>query len=79
MIFRGKSIFNASFDVFAEDYHSVRPGYPPALYGDIKKLCGIGSTSRLLEIGAGSGIATVELAKFGGRVQSIGIGKQTNY
>ncbi len=65
---RGKNIFNASFDVFAKTYHSVRPGYPVQLYEDIKELCGIGSASRLLEIGVGSGIATVELAKFGCRI-----------
>ncbi len=71
MMFRGKNIFNASFDVFAETYHSVRPGYPVQLYEDIKGLCGIDSDSRLLEIGAGSGIATVELAKFGYRIVAI--------
>lgn len=71
MMFGGKNIFNSSFDVFAEIYHSVRPGYPVQLYEDIKELCEIGSTSRLLEIGAGSGIATVELAKFGCRIVAI--------
>lgn len=71
MMFKGKNIFNASFDVFAENYHSVRPGYPVQLYNDIKDLCGIGSVSRLLEIGAGSGIATTELAKFGCRIVAI--------
>ncbi len=71
MIFKGKNIFNASFDVFAETYHSVRPGYPAKLYEDIRELCGIGSASRLLEIGAGSGIATTELAKFGCRIVAI--------
>lgn len=71
MMFKGKTIFNASFDVFAETYHSVRPRYPAQLYEDIRELCGIGKESRLLEIGAGSGIATVELAKLGGRVVAI--------
>ncbi|MEK7622004.1 MAG: class I SAM-dependent methyltransferase [Patescibacteria group bacterium] len=71
MMFKGKTIFNASFDVFAETYHSVRPGYPAQLYADIKELCGIGKEPRLLEVGAGSGIATVELAKLGGRVVAI--------
>lgn len=70
-MFKGKNIFNASFDVFAETYHFVRPGYPAQLYEDIRELCGIGSTSRLLEIGAGSGIATVQLAKLGGHVVAI--------
>lgn len=71
MMFKGKTIFNASFDVFAETYHSVRPGYPAQLYADIKELCGLDSVSRLLEIGAGSGIATVELAKLGSKIVAI--------
>jgi len=71
MRMKGKTIFNASFDVFAETYHSVRPGYPAQLYADTKDLCGLDRTSRLLEIGAGSGIATVELAKFGGKIVAI--------
>jgi protein-L-isoaspartate O-methyltransferase len=71
MMFKGKTIFNASFDVFAETYHSVRPGYPAQLYADIKELCSLDEESLLLEIGAGSGIATVELAKFGSHVVAI--------
>lgn len=71
MMFKGKSIFNASFDVFANNYHSVRPGYPDTLFGDIKDQCGIDVNSHLLEIGAGSGIATVELAKFGCQIVAI--------
>jgi len=71
MRMKGKTIFNASFDVFAETYHSVRPGYPAQVYTDIKKVCSLDSTSRLLEIGAGSGIATVEIAKFGSKIAAI--------
>ena len=71
MMFKGKNIFNASFDIFAENYHSVRPGYPAQLFEDIRGLCGIDSDSRVLEIGAGSGIATVELAKLDCQVVAI--------
>lgn len=71
MMFKGKSIFNASFDVFANNYHSVRPGYPVLLFEDIRYWCGIDADSRLLEIGAGSGIATIELAKLDCHVVAI--------
>lgn len=71
MMFLGKSMYNASFDVYANNYHSVRPGYPAVLFEDIKEHCGIDKNSHLLEIGAGSGIATVELAKLGSRVIAI--------
>jgi SAM-dependent methyltransferase len=71
MMFKGKNIFNASFDVYANDYHSVRPGYPVSLFNDINVQCGINNDSRILEIGAGSGIATIELAKYGCKVIAI--------
>ncbi len=71
MIFQGKHIFNASFDDYAGDYNSVRPGYPAQLFRDIQNHCEVGKDSKLLEIGAGSGIATMELAKLGGSVVGI--------
>jgi len=71
MMFKGNNIFNASFDVYADNYHSVRPGYPAPLFKDIKDQCEIDDTSWLLEIGAGSGIATVELAKLGSKIVAI--------
>jgi protein-L-isoaspartate O-methyltransferase len=71
MMFKGNSIFNASFDVFADNYHSVRPGYPELLFKDIQSQCGIDGNSHLLEIGAGSGIATVKLGEYGCRVVAI--------
>lgn len=71
MIFQGKNVFNASFDAYADDYHTVRPGYPAQLFKDIQEQCGINRSSRLLEIGTGSGIATIELAKFSGEVVAI--------
>lgn len=71
MMFKGKSIYNASFDIYANNYHSVRPGYPALLFEDIKDQCGVEESSRLLEIGAGSGIATAELAKLGGQIIAI--------
>jgi len=46
------------------------------MYEDIKNHCGIDSESRLLEIGAGSGIATVELAQLGCHIVAIEPGAQ---
>lgn len=53
-----------SFDKNAEIYDAVRPGYPQQMYADIKKYCMITEKSRLLEIGAGSGIATTEINNY---------------
>ena len=63
MVFRGKKLFNASFDVYADNYQQVRPAYPEAIFEDINAVCGVTDMSNILEIGSGSGIATKELAK----------------
>ena len=71
MEFRGKKIFQGSFDIYAEDYQSVRPTYPMQLYRDVQKVCKISKHSKMLEIGAGTGIATEELAKTGASVIAL--------
>jgi SAM-dependent methyltransferase len=52
----------ATFDQAAELYDRARPGYPPALFDDLAGLAGMGPGSRVLEIGPGTGQATVPLA-----------------
>lgn len=64
-------MFDASFDIFANNYDDVRPGYPKEMYDDIAKICNLSKSSSVIEIGAGSGIATVELAKTGCKIVGI--------
>jgi ubiquinone/menaquinone biosynthesis C-methylase UbiE len=71
MIFQGEKMYDASFDIFANNYDDVRPGYPAQMYTDIQEICSISDRSKLLEIGAGSGIATIELAKLGCEIIGI--------
>jgi len=71
MMFRGEKLFNASFDTFADNYQSARPGYPDEMMADIVRVCGISDQSTLLEIGAGSGIATIELAASGSKIVAL--------
>ncbi len=52
------------FDRAAEYYDTFRPGYPDGIIRTLVRETGIGETSRLLEIGAGSGKATALLAPF---------------
>jgi SAM-dependent methyltransferase len=54
------------FDEAAELYDRVRPGYPPQLVDDLAELAGLGPGSRVLEIGCGTGKATVSLARRAG-------------
>lgn len=54
-----------SFDLVAELYDAVRPAYPEALYDDLVLLSGTPPNGRVLEIGAGTGQATAQLASRG--------------
>jgi SAM-dependent methyltransferase len=64
----------AIFDEDAELYDRARPGYPDALFDDLFALGGIGPGSRVLEIGCGTGQATVTLAERGCVVVAVELG-----
>jgi SAM-dependent methyltransferase len=64
----------AIFDEDAELYDRARPGYPDALFDDLFLLAGIGAGSRVLEIGCGTGQATVTLAERGCVVVAVELG-----
>ena len=64
----------ATFDEGAELYDRARPRYPPALFDDLADLTGIGPGSRVLEVGPGTGQATVPLAERGCRVVAVELG-----
>lgn len=52
------STFEKTFDNQILSYEKVRPTYPAELYDDIFSYCPIGSDSKVLEIGIGTGKAT---------------------
>jgi SAM-dependent methyltransferase len=66
----------STFDQAAELYDRARPRYPPALFEDLAKLTGIGPGSRVLEIGPGTGQATVPLAERGCQIVAVELGSQ---
>ncbi|MQY36638.1 Trans-aconitate 2-methyltransferase [Streptomyces sp. RB17] len=63
-----------TFDEEAELYDRARPAYPPELYDDLAELAGAGPGSRVLEVGCGTGQATVPLARRGCRVTAVEAG-----
>lgn len=63
-----------TFDEDAELYDRARPGYPPALYDDLAELAGARPGSRVLELGCGTGRATVPLAGRGCLITAVEAG-----
>ena len=58
-----------SFGAVAETYDRIRPGYPAELFDDL--LAYAGPIRRVLEVGAGTGRATVELVARGLAVHAV--------
>jgi SAM-dependent methyltransferase len=56
-------------------YDEARPGYPERLFDDLSSLASTGSGSTALEIGCGTGQATVPLARRGYRVLCVELGE----
>ena len=63
-----------SYDRIAQLYDRARPGYPPALFDDIAAYASLDGASRVLEIGCGSGQATLPLARRGYAIDCIELG-----
>ena len=64
------------FDRAAEDYQRTRPVCPPQLFDDLVELAGLGVGSRVVEIGCGTGQATVPLAERGLAVTAVELGAE---
>jgi cyclopropane fatty-acyl-phospholipid synthase-like methyltransferase len=63
-----------TFDEVAELYDRVRPTYPDALFDDLFDLADLHPGSRVVEVGCGTGKATVPLAERGLRVTCVDLG-----
>ena len=65
----------ATFDEVALLYDAARPGYPEALFDNVVALSGIPPGGRILEIGCGTGQATLPFARRGYRILCIELGE----
>jgi SAM-dependent methyltransferase len=74
MLERDRARLRETFDEAAELYDRARPGYPAALFTDLAGLACIGPGCRVLEIGCGTGQATVPLAEYGGEIVCVEMG-----
>ncbi|HEY2541937.1 MAG TPA: class I SAM-dependent methyltransferase [Gaiellaceae bacterium] len=64
----------ATFDEVAELYDRARPTYPDELFDDLVELAGLGPRSRVVEVGCGTGKATLPLAGRGLRITCVELG-----
>jgi SAM-dependent methyltransferase len=64
----------AGFDADAQAYDRTRPVGPDALFDDLVRVAGLGPGDRVVEIGCGTGQATVPLAERGLAVTAVELG-----
>jgi len=64
------------FDSAAGEYDAARPAYPDALYAELQDRTGPLTGLLTIDCGAGTGIASRQLADRGARVVSLDIGEQ---
>ena len=66
-----RRLLAATFDTSAAFYDDVRPGYPEQLFDDLAQLAGLPEGARVLEIGCGTGKASVPMARRGYRMTCL--------
>jgi SAM-dependent methyltransferase len=64
------------FDQVALEYDHIRPGYPTALIEDVLAISAIPNSGRILEIGCGTGQATLPFAQHGYAITCLDIGRE---
>ena len=57
-------------------YERARPTYPPQVFDDLVELARLPESARIVEIGCGTGQATVQLAARGYRITYVELGEQ---
>lgn len=63
-----------TFDRASDIYHDARPDYPEELFDHLLQVTGVAARGRALEVGCGTGKATLPLARRGLRVTCIELG-----
>ena len=66
-----REMLRTTFGQDAELYDQWRPTYPPQLFTDLATLAALGPHARVLEIGCGTGQATLPLAQLGCQVLAM--------
>jgi len=59
------------FDAWAADYDRYRPGYPPELFATIAQRLALPARPLVVDLGAGTGRASLAMAEMGWRVTAV--------
>jgi ubiquinone/menaquinone biosynthesis C-methylase UbiE len=62
---------SSTFQAWADDYDRYRPGYPAELFDEIATRLGVGDRARVADLGAGTGLATFEMARRGWQMTAV--------
>jgi SAM-dependent methyltransferase len=65
----------ATFEQVPELYDRARPSYPPEVFDDLATLARLGAAARIVEIGCGTGHATLPLAERGYDITCVELGE----
>jgi len=69
-----RETLRATFESAADIYHEARPDYPEELFDFLTRAAAISPGDRLLEIGCGTGKATIPLARRGLQITALEMG-----
>jgi SAM-dependent methyltransferase len=71
-----QELLRTTFDQVPELYDHARPTYPPQVFADLSALAELPAKARLVEIGCGTGQATLPLAERGFAITCVELGGQ---
>lgn len=65
------AVLARSFDAWAPDYDRYRPGYPDELFEEITARLSLPERPEVVDLGAGTGLATLAMARRGWRMTAV--------
>lgn len=71
-----RELLRTTFEQAPELYDRARPAYPPQLFDDLAALARLPARARLVEIGCGTGRATLALAERGHAITCVELGER---
>jgi SAM-dependent methyltransferase len=71
-----QELLRTTFEQVPELYDRARPNYPPQIFDDLVALAQLPAQARLVEIGCGTGQATLPLAERGYAITCVELGEQ---